>query len=372
MAAKKGKNMSRYRFVIIGAGWRAQYYVRIAKALPDLFELCAMYCRNEEKVRRISCEFGINAVSSEDECAAMKPDFVVTAVSKAFGPQVAVQWLEKGFTVLCETPAGLDMETLNDLWMRYKNGQKIVVAEQYFLYPYYSTLLKLTRKGLIGDIHSLNISLAHEYHGASLIRAFLGITPDTEFTVSAKTYKFPVTETRNRYEVFTDGRVTLKKRTVSSFEFSGGKASFYDFDSEQYHSTIRKNFYKIRGTRGEISEDSVVYLNAENVAVNAGLRMETRRIERKCDNPNLQFEDEVTGIFFEGKQLYKPPFGLCGLSQDETAIAQLMKGTAEYGAGISASPYPLEEALQDAYMTIMMKKSEINGEPVKSERQIWM
>ena len=372
MAAEKGTKMSRYRFVIIGAGWRAQYYVRIAKALPDLFELCAMYCRNEEKARRISSEFGVNAVSSEDECAAMKPDFVVTAVSKTSGPEVAVRWLEKGFTVLCETPAGLDMETLNDLWMRYKNGQKIVVAEQYFLYPYYSTLLKLTRKGLIGDVHSLNISLAHEYHGASLIRAFLGITPDTEFTVSAKTYEFSVTETRNRYEVFTDERIALKKRTVAAFGFTGGKTAFYDFDSEQYHSTIRKNFYKIRGTRGEISEDGAVSLNAENAAVNAGLRMETRRIERKSDNPNLQSEDEVTGIFFEGKQLYAPPFGLYGLSQDETAIAQLMKGTAEYAAGISGSPYPLEEALQDAYMAILMKSSDVNGISVKSERQMWM
>lgn len=33
--------MAKYHFIIIGSGWRALYYVRVAKALPDVFCLDA-------------------------------------------------------------------------------------------------------------------------------------------------------------------------------------------------------------------------------------------------------------------------------------------------------------------------------------------
>lgn len=364
--------MSKYRFAIIGSGWRAQYYVRVAKALPNLFELSTMYCRNEEKAAEIRSGFSIPATTSEEECAAMKPDFIVAAVSKTAGAETAMRWMERGFPVLCETPAGPDPETLNRLWLCHEQGQKLVIAEQYFLYPFYSSLLKLVKSGIIGNLNCLNISLAHEYHAASLIRAFLGISPDMPFSVSAKTYSFPVTETRNRYEEFFDGRVSLKNRMLANFVFANGQAAFYDFDSEQYHSKIRKNTWKIQGTRGEILNREAVYLNSNNEAEKADLRIESRQIIRDFANPNPEFSEEVTGIYFQDKQLYEPPFGLCGLSQDETAVAQLMLKTAEYAKGIAEQPYPLEEALQDAYMAVLMKKSEETGKPVESGHQIWM
>ena len=364
--------MSRYRFAVIGSGWRAQYYARAAKALPDLFELCAMYCRSEEKAAKFRTEYRIPAVTSEEDCAAMNPDFVVTAVSKNSGPDVAMRWTDKEFTVLCETPAGLDPETLNKLWAHHMQGQKLVIAEQYFLYPYYSSLIRLVKSGILGRINCLNISLAHEYHGASLIRYLLGIPVDMTFSVSAKTYEFPVTETRTRYEEFQDGRISNKRRTVATFEFENGQAAFYDFDSEQYHSKIRKNSYKIQGIRGEILDGKAIYLDPENNAVEADLQIEKRHIDRDFINPNPEFAEEITGIYFQGEQIYKPPFGLCGLSQDETAVAQLLKNTAEYAKGIADSPYPLKEAFQDAYMAILMKKSEGTCKSVSSKLQKWM
>ncbi|MDU2211123.1 MAG: hypothetical protein E7E18_07680, partial [Eubacterium sp.] len=46
--------MGKYHFIIIGAGWRALYYVRIAKAMPDIFCLDAVYCRTQEKADKIA------------------------------------------------------------------------------------------------------------------------------------------------------------------------------------------------------------------------------------------------------------------------------------------------------------------------------
>jgi predicted dehydrogenase len=96
------------RFVIIGAGWRAAYYIRAALALPVFFDKPLVFCRTQEKACRISEEYGIPITVSEKDCLDFKPDFVVTAVSKEAGTQTAIDWIEKGFTVVSETPAAPD------------------------------------------------------------------------------------------------------------------------------------------------------------------------------------------------------------------------------------------------------------------------
>ena len=85
--------MGKYHFIIIGAGWRALYYVRIAKAMPDIFCLDAVYCRTQEKADKIAREYQIHTTTSKEECAAYKPDFAVIAVNKAEICNVAVEWM---------------------------------------------------------------------------------------------------------------------------------------------------------------------------------------------------------------------------------------------------------------------------------------
>ena len=41
--------MSKIRFGLIGSGWRAEFYIRIAKALPEMFDLAAVMIRSKEK-----------------------------------------------------------------------------------------------------------------------------------------------------------------------------------------------------------------------------------------------------------------------------------------------------------------------------------
>ncbi len=350
--------MNRYRFAIIGSGWRAAYYIRIAQALPKIFELCAVYCRSEEKARKIRKEFGVNAVTSEEECIALKPDFVVVAVSKKSGAEVAVRWLDRDFTVLSETPAGTDLTSLAAVRERSRAGKKHVVAEQYTRYPQHSALLKIIKTGIIGETSCLNLSMAHDYHGASLIRAFLDIPEGTGFSVCSRSHLFPTVLTRTRYEEFSDGRVADRMRRMAIFEFENGKTAFYDFDSEQYRSPIRKNTLKLQGVRGEVIDDSVYYLDSEYKACRDEIQTSLRTVDTGNENINLRYVDEIEKITFRGEVMYEPPFGLCGLSEDETAIALLMKGTGDYSRGEGDSPYPIEDALCDSYMAIMMQESE--------------
>lgn len=44
--------MAKLRFIVVGSGWRSLFYWRIAQALPERFERCAMLCRTEEKAEK--------------------------------------------------------------------------------------------------------------------------------------------------------------------------------------------------------------------------------------------------------------------------------------------------------------------------------
>ena len=61
----------------------------------------------------------------------------------------AVEWMDRGITVLSETPAALDIEALKKLYGYYKAGKKQVVAEQYREYPSNKAALRLIGSGII-------------------------------------------------------------------------------------------------------------------------------------------------------------------------------------------------------------------------------
>lgn len=344
--------MGKYRFIIVGSGWRSLFYVRIAKALSHHFELCAMLCRTQEKAERLATEHGIHTTVSIEECVEMKPDFVVVAVNKASIAYVSKEWLERDFTVLCETPAALEPEALHELWTLHEQGAKLAVAEQYMYYPEYYAVSQALKKNLIGDPYCAVVSLAHEYHGASLIRNFLK-EEMTPFQVTGKTFTFPTVETVSRYEQFTDGRIADKKRTTAIFEFEDGKVGIYDFDSEQYRSPIRHNYLNIRGARGEIKDDKIYFLNKDNLP-------ECKSLDITTHNTETPGEESVV------------------LSSDETAIAQVMYGVAAYAReerdfsrGIEGSSYSLKSALQDSYMAILLQQAVATGQTIKSSEQPW-
>lgn len=362
--------MGKYHFIIIGSGWRSLYYVRIAKAMPDILRLDAMYCRTQEKADKMAEEFSIHTTTSIEECVGYKPDFAVVAVNKTSICDGSIEWMDRGITVLSETPAALDMDSLKKLYRYHmsddKTDKKQVVAEQYREYPYNKARINLVNSGVLGDISCLNISIAHEYHGFSLIRAYLGIKPDENYTVSGKIYEFPTTQTLTRYDKFTDGRTAPKKRCVAVFEFESGKVAWYDFDSEQYRSPIRKNMIKVQGVRGELINNELYYLDENNVGRKETIVTDINKVMTGNGNPNLAQVNEIKKIAFGDKILYEPVWGLRGLSEDETAIATLMCKTAEYSRGQALPPYSLENALADAYAAILLDEAVRTSNKVSS------
>lgn len=351
--------MGKSRFVIIGSGWRAMYYVRIAKALPEKFELCGMLCRTVEKAEKVASENSIHTTTSIEECMSYQPDFVVVAVNKASIYEVTKEWLEKGFTVLCETPPSLKLEELQVLWEMYVQGAKLQVAEQYSFYPTYQATLDILNKKILGVPYNVTISAIHDYHAASIIRKILQ-TGFENVTIYGKKHSFPVTETLTRYEKLFDGRVADKERARLTLEFENGKLAFYDFSSIQYRSTIRSIYMNVQGSRGEMVNDTFRYLDHENIP-------HMTEVEIK------KFESgQIEHVDFEKDIIYQCPYSDCGLSEDENAIAALMSGMDEYNQN-GKEVYPFADALQDAYITILMQQALENpNQEITSQIQKWM
>lgn len=242
--------MSKIRFGLIGSGWRAEFYIRIAKALPEMFDLAAVMIRGKEKGEAFSEKFGVKVVNTLDELVEKEPEFVVMAIKRGIVTENLITLFKRGIPVLTETPPGEDVEALQQLWDAYQEYRpKVQVAEQYFLQPLYASWYKAICDGKLGEVENINISSLHGYHGASIIRQFLG-TGFENCRIYGKRYWFDVTETYGREGMIFDGEIVKCSRDRLTMEFDNGKVAYFDFsDPAQYHSFIEPDAYRAGNTR---------------------------------------------------------------------------------------------------------------------------
>lgn len=363
--------MGKIRFAIEGTGWRAGYYLRIAKLLSSRFELVGMVSRSEERAKALSGELEINVTADKDSILAANVDFVVIAAKKDLLFELGKYWLGKGVPVVLETPAGMDEGTLREIEGEANSGAKIYVAEQYFRYPQILALTSLIKSGKIGNPEMLFLSYAHEYHGYSIARALL--EPKGEVTIKGERHEFDITRTLTRNESYTDGVTVKKPWDHLTLQWEDGKVCYFDFCPEEYRSPICTPEIKIQGDRGlirffgkeiaEISTDRVAkqivgqisYLNEENRAVCEPIIQMTRIVKTGEENPNWSEYQEIMDIRVGADLLYYDKYGMAGLSADETAIAQVLEDAGEFVKTGNAA-YPVQLALEDARVAMKMRE----------------
>lgn len=357
--------MSKIRFGLIGSGWRAEFYIRIAKALPEMFDLAAVMIRGKEKGEAFSEKFGVKVVNTLDELVEKEPEFVVMAIKRGIVTENLITLFKRGIPVLTETPPGEDVEALQQLWDAYQEYRpKVQVAEQYFLQPLYASWYKAICDGKLGEVENINISSLHGYHGASIIRQFLG-TGFENCRIYGKRYWFDVTETYGREGMIFDGEIVKCSRDRLTMEFDNGKVAYFDFsDPAQYHSFIRTRQLTVQGTRGEIDDLTIRYLNEQNIPVT----QELRRIDRGVyGNQEWSHYAVMLGEEF----LFRTPFVNARFNDDEIAVASCMVKMHEYVNG-GTEFYGMADALQDMYICLKMDEALENPVTVVETRtQPW-
>ncbi len=356
--------MKKVKFGIIGAGWRAEYFGRIAKMLPEVFELVAIMARNPDKGSAYGEKFGVPHVATLDELVEYELDYVVLCVTREANPQYLIQLFERNIPVLCETPPAMTVEDLERLWNVAKtHNAKIQVAEQYFLQPLYEAWENVIKQGKLGEIQNMNLSAVHGYHGVSLIRRYLGVGFEN-CRVYGKKYEFKVTNTGDRSGMRLEGEVVPSHRERLTFEFDNGKVAFFDFAGEQYLSFIRARQLNVQGTRGEIDDLEIRYLTEQNEPIHTALQ------RRDLGIYNIQ-DWEHHSIMLHDQYVYRNPFKGARLNDDELAIATCMYKMKEYlDTGVDF--YSLQEAMQDAYLSLVMEEAlEKDGESIRTIKHNW-
>lgn len=350
-------------FIIVGSGWRSLFFVRIAKRYPEQFKLQYMLCRTQEKADKMAAEYNIPTTTSQEACEETAPDFVVVAVSKADLFQETKKWAEKGFPVLCETPAADSVEDLQSLWELVQNGAKVQIAEQYHRYPIMAAGLKAIADGRLHDPYAVTLSMAHDYHGVSLIRRML--QPDNPQglrleSLCGEQYSFPVTNTDSRYGAITDGSIGRQERKVVTLKFANDKVAFYDFSGVQYHSFIRARHVNVQGRDGEWNDTFLRYVDESHMPHEEKLTAWLHPDYGCLDTEELKRQSREWN-----------PYIIMDNAQDEYAIASMMFDMREYIAG-GKEVYPMAEALEDAYIYLLMNEAVSNpGQTIVPQPMPW-
>ncbi|SFJ70244.1 Oxidoreductase family, NAD-binding Rossmann fold [Paenibacillus sp. UNC496MF] len=355
--------MEKIKFGIIGHGWRADFYLRIARELPERFEAARMLVRREETAAALRAAWGVAVYRDLDAFLADADlDFVVVSVPWDVCPVYIRELAARGVPVLAETPPAPDLAGLTALYEAVGGEAKVQVAEQLLFQPMHAARIALARSGKLGDVSQAQVSVAHGYHGISLIRQFLGVRFE-EAVVSGQRFVSPIVEGPGRQGPPREEIVKDSSQDIVFLRF-GDKLGVLDFTGDQYFSWIRRERVLVRGPRGEIIGDEAAWLQDFRTPV----VLKLRRIDNGFDGNVLGFN--YGGILLGAEWLYVNPFVPGRLTDDEVAVATSLAKMGDYARG-GPSFYSLAEASQDHYLNLLVQRAIAEGATVTAEKQAW-
>ncbi|MBE6779700.1 MAG: Gfo/Idh/MocA family oxidoreductase [Ruminococcaceae bacterium] len=306
-------------FAVVGGGWRSEFYIRVANALPHLFSITGIYLRNEKTQAEFSNKYSIKIFDNLEKMLETKPDFVVSCVNKGHILNEIELLCQNGVAVLSETPAGISNQQINKFKENYNKEYKVQVAEQFHLMPTNKAIKAVINSGVLGEVNYVSLSCCHDYHAISLMRFFLDINENEIPTVQGFTLSDSLTRYNGRYGDIEPERINSEQK-IALIKW-GKRVGIYNFNKEQYFSQIRQKSITVRGTNGEIQNGICTYL--ENGKIKS----------------------------FKLKAL--EGFENSGLNEDEQAIAECLIKMDNY-LKTGEAFYPLSKAISDSEISLLI------------------
>jgi hypothetical protein len=121
----------------------------------------------------------------------------------------------------------------------------------------------------------------------------------------------------------------------------------------------------VRGSNGEIVDDSVVRLAGERTIVQSNLVRRQTGYDLNLDGYDTDH------ISFDGQVVYRNPFQGLRLADDEIAVSSVLTGMAAWCHDEGPPPYPLAHGCQDHLVSLAINASLQAKGPVTTTAENW-
>lgn len=331
--------------------------------LPEKFPFAGIVVRNPEKQKLFVQKWGLPVYGSLEELLDKgKPDFAVTSLPWEANLPTMAALVRHKVAVLSETPIAPQLPDLLQVYEWVKNGARIQVAEQYIFQPTHAAALAVIRSGRLGTIREADISVAHGYHGTSLLRNYLQVGLQLP-VITGRQFMSKIVNGPGREGPPTEDKIQDSGRYIVQLDY-GDRLGIYDFTGDLYFSWIRSMRRMVRGERGEINQDEVRYLKDFQTPVKETF---TRRDTGHAGNLEGYHHASIS---LAGEAVYTNPFPGARWSDDEIAVATSLAKMQEF-VRTGKDFYSVAEASHDRYLDILMEEAVTTGKPVQAVAQPW-
>jgi hypothetical protein len=206
--------------------------------------------------------------------------------------------------------------------------------------PLHAARLAIVDAGVICTPTLVLVSSTHLYHAVALMRQFLHVGRDPA-TVTARTFSAELVDPITPDGWTHDGAVRPAETTLAWIDFGSHRMGRYDFTDNQWWNPVRPDHLIVRGSVGEIFDDTVVRM------ADAVTPM-TSRIERSVSGVGMNYEGmDLTHLSLDGSVVFRNEYEGGLLSDDDVGVAVLLDQMRAWTRGESPPPYPLAEACHD-------------------------
>lgn len=340
-------------FAVIGSGFRSAIYWEVAAGLDGLE--CVGVVTRRPRPLPVAAYDSVDTLLREHQV-----DFVVTSTPTSVTPGLIVDCVNRGVPMLAETPPAGSADEITDLWRAVGTAHLVQVAEQYHLMPLHAARLAAVRGGLIGRVGQAHVSSTQLYHAVSLLRRFLGVGIEAA-TVRATRLVAPLVNPLDRGGWTGDLEPHDATTTLATLDFGDGRSGLYDFTDNQTRNLLRTRRLLVRGSHGEISDETVVRL------IDATTITRTQ-FSRRQTGHDLDQNGYATDHVALGDEVYwRNPWPAQRWTDDELAIAELLTRTAAWVHGEGPEPYPLIQACTDQLLALAITESAETDRAVRVE-----
>jgi len=364
------------RIGLLGSGFRARTMLRVISALPEWFQVVGIAARNAED-RKLLASKGFSAYNSIEHLVKHgAPDFVVCTIPSDQAIPLFAELASFKIPMLIETPAGGSLAQLIELTELVQNGADIQVGEQYHLEPLVSAQLAVAGSDMLGEVSDAQIGIAHDYHGISVLRRALGVHFESPL-ITARRDARQIFPSPSRYRDPESLDLTDTFHTQAWFDYdaesgvaNGPKVGVYEFDDAQYRSWVRSPSLVVRGPLGELRDEVVRLVSIDDDADTA------TPVAAHLERISAGGAGSHEGLFLRGYQafgewVYYNQFLPARLADEELSIAELLARMGSHVLNGTPGPYPLAEAAQDQYLSLLMHQAAATGEPIRAVKQPW-